>query len=135
MAEALSSALLLSVLNDFPEHERRPEPEVRGFDRAGVMARTRPEQLRGAVAAQSARLATETDIDSYEEVANALEDIRRGDAVRLDLGDPLDVRIRTLAAETLPPPPSRARPPGVRSADRRAGRSPTGRPRPTRARS
>lgn len=99
-AEALSSALLLPVLNDFPEHERRPEPEVRGFDLAGVLARTRPEQLRGAVAAQLARLATESGIDSYKEVANALEDIRRGDAVRLDLGDPLDVRIRTLAAET-----------------------------------
>ncbi|WP_149823059.1 SMI1/KNR4 family protein [Streptomyces tailanensis] len=98
-AEALSSALLLPVLNDFPEYERRPEPEVRGFNLAGVLERARPQRLRGAVAAQLARLAAETGIDSYEEVANALEDIRRGEAVRLDLGDPLDVRIRTLAAE------------------------------------
>ncbi|GEC08635.1 hypothetical protein SSP24_62900 [Streptomyces spinoverrucosus] len=96
----LTSALLLPVLDDFPEHARRPVPEVRHFDLAGLVERTPPQRLRTAVAAQLARLAAETRIDTYEEVADALERIRLGESLQLNTGDPLDLRMRTLAAES-----------------------------------
>lgn len=96
----LTSALLLPVLDDFPEYELRPVTVVRNFDLAALVERTEPRRLRTAVAAQLTRLAAETRIDTYPEVADALARIRRGEDVRVLPDDPLDLRMRTLAAET-----------------------------------
>ncbi|WP_416978216.1 SMI1/KNR4 family protein [Streptomyces sp. T028] len=99
-ATELSSALLLPVLDDFREDECRPVSRVRGFDLAELVERTPPHRLRRAVTAQLVRLAAETRVDTYEEVTAALETIRRGKTVSLTHDDPLDMRMRTLAAET-----------------------------------
>ncbi|MBM4825954.1 MULTISPECIES: SMI1/KNR4 family protein [Streptomyces] len=136
----LPSALLLPLLDDLPDPACGPAGEVRGFGLAALVDRTRPERLRRACAAQLRRLAAETGIDAYPEIADALA--RTGRAERngsdagehlgpdageplgpdareplgldagehlgpdaatnlgLGVGDPLDLRIRTLAAET-----------------------------------
>ncbi|MFH8935864.1 SMI1/KNR4 family protein [Streptomyces griseosporeus] len=128
----LPSALLLPLLDDLPDPACGPAGEVRGFDLAALVDRTPFERLRRACAAQLRRLAAETGIDAYPEIADALartgreehlgpdagEHLGPDDGERLGLdagehlgpdaatnfglgvGDPLDLRIRTLAAET-----------------------------------
>ncbi|WP_327238368.1 hypothetical protein OG349_34560 [Streptomyces sp. NBC_01317] len=51
------------------------------------------------MAAQLARLASGTGIDTYPEIARALRRIRRNEPVDLSADEPLDLRMRTLAAE------------------------------------
>ncbi|MFI6373366.1 hypothetical protein [Streptomyces sp. NPDC050546] len=95
--EELTSALVLPLLDDLPERE--PEACVRDFDLAGLVERTPPRRLRTAVAAQLARLAAETHLDTHPEVTEALDRIQRGLPVDCDQDDPLALRIRALAAE------------------------------------
>ncbi|MFF5449481.1 SMI1/KNR4 family protein [Streptomyces sp. NPDC012888] len=96
--EPLASALLLPLLDDCaePYHE---VTTVRDFDLGGLIARTEPERLRAAVAAQLVRLAAEAGIDLYPEVAGALERIVRDEPVDLAPDGPLGLRMRTLEAE------------------------------------
>ncbi|MGW7458352.1 SMI1/KNR4 family protein [Streptomyces sp. NPDC054797] len=96
--ELLASALLLPVLDDVPP-ARHPVSSVRDFDLGGLVERTPPHRLRSAMAAQLARLASETGIDTYPEIAQALERIRRNEPVDLQADGPLDLRMRTLSAE------------------------------------
>ncbi|MGD1218646.1 SMI1/KNR4 family protein [Streptomyces krungchingensis] len=98
VAAELTSALLLPVLDDMPE-TGSPVTFVRDFDLAALVGRTPADRLRAAFAAQLARLAAETHIDTYPEVADALELIGRGERVPLTADDALDLRLRTLAAE------------------------------------
>ncbi|MFC9509392.1 hypothetical protein [Streptomyces sp. NPDC057002] len=95
--QELTSALVLPLLDDLPERE--PEACVRDFDLAGLVEHTPTRRLRTAVAAQLARLAAETHLDTHPEVTEALERIRHGLPVDCDQHDPLALRIRTLAAE------------------------------------
>ncbi|MFJ2647679.1 SMI1/KNR4 family protein [Streptomyces sp. NPDC087420] len=93
------SALLLPVLDDL-QPARHPVSLIRGdFDLGGLVDRTPPERLRSATAAQLARLASETAIDTYPEIARALERIHRNEPVDLSADGALDLRMRTLAAE------------------------------------
>ncbi|OKI26770.1 SMI1/KNR4 family protein [Streptomyces sp. CB03911] len=96
--EPLASALLLPVLDDVPP-TRTPVSSVRDFDLGGLVDRTPPQRLRSATAAQLARLASESGIDTYPEIASALERIRRDEPVDLTADGALDLRMRTLAAE------------------------------------
>ncbi|MCX4625388.1 SMI1/KNR4 family protein [Streptomyces sp. NBC_01443] len=96
--EPLASALLLPVLDDVPP-SRYPVCSVRDFDLGSLVDRTPPERMRSAMAAQLARLASETGIDTYPEIAQALERIRRNDPVDLPADGALDLRMRTLSAE------------------------------------
>ncbi|KOX19833.1 MULTISPECIES: SMI1/KNR4 family protein [unclassified Streptomyces] len=96
--EPLASALLLPVLDDLPP-ARTPVSSVRDVDLGGIVERTPPERLRSAMAAQLGRLASETGIDAYPEIAGALERIRRNEPVDLPAGGDLDLRMRTLSAE------------------------------------
>lgn len=96
--ELLASALLLPVLADVPP-ARLPVSHVRDFDLGGLVDRTPPERLRSAAAAQLARLASETGIDTYPEIVRALERIRRDEPVDLPADEALDLRMRTLSAE------------------------------------
>ncbi|MFE9934244.1 SMI1/KNR4 family protein [Streptomyces sp. NPDC005533] len=93
-----ASALLLPVLDDLPP-SRHPVSSVRDFDLAGLVDKTTPQRLRAVVAAQLARLASETGIDTYPEIAGALERIRRDEPVDLAADGPLDLRMRALSAE------------------------------------
>ncbi|MGA5897077.1 hypothetical protein [Streptomyces venetus] len=95
----LTGALLLPLLDDLPEAEDEPPARVGDFDLARLVESTPPQRLRVAVAAQLSRLASETGIDTYPEVAEALDRIHRGLPVRCDQDDPLGVRMRTLTAE------------------------------------
>ncbi|MFC8583938.1 SMI1/KNR4 family protein [Streptomyces sp. NPDC057217] len=97
--EPLASALLLPVLDDLPP-ERHRVSSVREVDLAGLVDRTPPERLRSAMAAQLARLASETGADAHPEIERALERIRRNEPVGLPADGALDLRMRTLAAET-----------------------------------
>lgn len=96
--EPLASALLLPVLDDLPP-TRTLVSSVREFDLGGLVDRTPPERLRSAMAAQLARLASETGIDTFPEIAQALERIRRNEPVDLPADGVLDLRMRTLSAE------------------------------------
>ncbi|MES9510335.1 SMI1/KNR4 family protein [Streptomyces sp. NPDC000609] len=95
----LESALLLPVLDDMLP-TRHPVSSVRDFDLGGLVDRTPPERLRSAMAAQLARLASETGIDTYPEIAQAVERIRREEPVDLVADGALDLRMRALAAES-----------------------------------
>ncbi|WP_052310361.1 hypothetical protein [Streptomyces viridochromogenes] len=95
----LTGALLLPLLDDLPDAENEPPARVGDFDLARLVQSMPPQHLRVAVAAQLTRLASETRIDTYPEVAEALDRIRRGLPVRCDQDDPLGVRMRTLNAE------------------------------------
>lgn len=95
----LESALLLPVLDDVPS-TRHPVSSVRDFDLGGLVDRTPPERLRSGMAAQLARLASETGIDTYPEIAQAVERIRRDEPVDLAADGALGLRMRTLAAES-----------------------------------
>ncbi|MFE3942341.1 SMI1/KNR4 family protein [Streptomyces sp. NPDC059118] len=95
----LESALLLPVLDDVLS-TRHPVSSVRDFDLGGLVDRTPPERLRSAMAAQLARLTSETGIDTYPEIAQAVERIRRDEPVDLTADGALDLRMRTLAAES-----------------------------------
>ncbi|MFE7186539.1 hypothetical protein [Streptomyces erythrochromogenes] len=86
------------VLDDMPP-ARYPVTSVRGFDLGALVDRTPPQRLRPAVAAQPARSASETGIDTYPEIAQALERIRRDEPVDLSADGDLDLRMRTLSAE------------------------------------
>ncbi|MET8830513.1 SMI1/KNR4 family protein [Streptomyces sp. NPDC004610] len=119
----LPSALLLPHLDDLEPYRRLPMTEVRQYDLAGLFERTEPRQLRTAFAAQLARLAEETRLDTYPEIAQALVLVRRDTEVPLAPDDPLDLRLRTLAAETraaqrLLTPPWSAEPVRVTQDDR-----------------
>ncbi|MFI5617818.1 SMI1/KNR4 family protein [Streptomyces sp. NPDC051567] len=94
----LASALLLPVLDDVLP-VRHPVSSVRDFDLGGLVDRTPPERLRSAMTAQLARLASETGIDTYPEIAQALEQIYREEPVDLPADGALDLRMRTLSAE------------------------------------
>ncbi|MFD3681295.1 hypothetical protein [Streptomyces sp. NPDC058613] len=96
--EPLASALLLPVLDDVPPAPH-PVSSVRDFDLEALVDRTPPQRLRSAMAAQLARLASETGIDTYPEIAQALERIHRNEPVDLPADGPLDLRMRTLSAE------------------------------------
>ncbi|MFJ9942870.1 SMI1/KNR4 family protein [Streptomyces erythrochromogenes] len=96
--EEPTSALLLPVLDDMPP-ARHPVTSVRDFDLGALVDRTPPHRLRSAMAAQLARLASETGIDTYPEIAQALERIRRDEPVDLSADGALDLRMRTLSAE------------------------------------
>ncbi|MGW7253847.1 SMI1/KNR4 family protein [Streptomyces sp. NPDC054834] len=95
----LTSGLLLPVLDDIDADAHRYVDEVRDFDLAGLVKRTPPERLRTAMAAQLARLAAETRVGGYGEIAGAVARIRRGESVDLTPDGPLDLRIRTIDAE------------------------------------
>ncbi|MFZ3493937.1 SMI1/KNR4 family protein [Streptomyces sp. 5.8] len=94
----LASALLLPVLEDL-EPDPYPVSSVRDFDLGALVDRTPPDLLRSAMAAQLARLASETGIDGHPEIARALDRIRRDEPVDLTADGDLDLRMRTLAAE------------------------------------
>ncbi|MCB5163924.1 SMI1/KNR4 family protein [Streptomyces bambusae] len=96
--EPLASALLLPVLDDI-RPTGHPVSEVREVDLAGLVDRTPPERLRSAMAAQLARLAAETGIGTYPEMAHALERTARNEPVDLGADGALDLRIRRLSAE------------------------------------
>jgi cell wall assembly regulator SMI1 len=96
----LTSALLLPVLEDVDGASNRYVGVVRHFDLAALIERTPPARLRTAMAAQLARLAAETRLDVYDEVSDALARTTRGESVHLAPDSPLDLRIRTLTAET-----------------------------------
>ncbi|MFE2853887.1 SMI1/KNR4 family protein [Streptomyces lavendulae] len=98
-AAPLASALLLPVLDELPQ-SRHPVTVVRDVDLGALVERTPPERLRAAVAAQLARLASETGIDGYPEIARALERAGRGEPVDLTADGALDLRMRTIRAET-----------------------------------
>ncbi|GAA1386067.1 hypothetical protein GCM10009639_09430 [Kitasatospora putterlickiae] len=98
-AALLASALLLPVLDEVPE-ARHPVTVVRDFDLGALVERTPPERLRSAMAAQLVRLAAETGIDGYPEIARALEQAGRGEPVDLTADGALDLRMRTIRAET-----------------------------------
>jgi hypothetical protein len=95
----LTSALLLPLLDDLPASECGFPERVRHLDLAGLVERTPPQRLRAAIGAQLSRLASETRLDTYPEVAEALDRIHRGLPVDSDQDGPLGVRMRTLAAE------------------------------------
>ncbi|MEU8504415.1 SMI1/KNR4 family protein [Streptomyces brevispora] len=97
-AAPLASALLLPVLDEVPK-ARHPVTVVRDFDLGAIVERTPPERLRCAMAAQLARLASETGIDGYSEIARALEQVGRGEPVDLRADEALDLRMRTIRAE------------------------------------
>ncbi|MET8754347.1 hypothetical protein ABZW32_30275 [Streptomyces sp. NPDC004667] len=97
-AAPLAGALLLPVLNEVLQ-ARHPVAVVRDFDLGALVDRTPPERFRSAVAAQLARLASETGIDGYPEIARALEQAGRGEPVDLTADGPLDLRMRTSRAE------------------------------------
>ncbi|MEU5595257.1 SMI1/KNR4 family protein [Streptomyces sp. NPDC020298] len=96
----LTSGLLLPLLEDIDPDAHRYVDEVRDFDLAGLVKRTPPQRLRTAMAAQLARLAAETGVEGYDEIAGAVARIRRGENVDLTPDGPLDLRIRTIDAET-----------------------------------
>ncbi|WP_406096348.1 SMI1/KNR4 family protein [Kitasatospora purpeofusca] len=98
-AAPLPSAMLLPLLEEVPQ-ARHPVTVVRDFDLGALVERTPPERLRSAVAAQLARLASETGLDGYPEIARALEQAGRGEPVDLTTDGPLDLRMRTVRAET-----------------------------------
>ncbi|MEV0193514.1 hypothetical protein AB0I39_33950 [Kitasatospora purpeofusca] len=98
-AAPLASALLLPLLAEVPE-TRHPVTVVRDLDLGTLVERTSPKRLRSAVAAQLARLASETGIDRYPEIALALEQAGRDEPVDLTADGPLDLRMRTVRAET-----------------------------------
>ncbi|MFE6750629.1 SMI1/KNR4 family protein [Kitasatospora purpeofusca] len=98
-AAPLSSALLLPLLEEVPQ-ARHPVTVVRDIDLGALVERTPPERLRSAVAAQLARLTSETGIDSYPEIARALQQARRDEPVDLTTDGPLDLRLRTVRAQT-----------------------------------
>ncbi|MER5863238.1 SMI1/KNR4 family protein [Kitasatospora sp. NPDC002040] len=95
----LASALLLPVLDELPE-PRHQITFVRDFDLGTLVQRTAPERLRSAVAAQLARLAAETGTDGYPEIVRALAQAGRGEPVDLAADGALDLRMRTIRAET-----------------------------------
>ncbi|MDQ1015626.1 hypothetical protein [Streptomyces afghaniensis] len=95
----LTSALLLPLLDDLPTEDCGFPSQVRHLDLAGLVERTPPQRLRAALAAQLSRLASETHLDTYPEVSEALDRIRRGLPVACDQDDPLASRMRTLAVE------------------------------------
>ncbi|MEU0244024.1 hypothetical protein ABZ192_06770 [Streptomyces sp. NPDC006235] len=96
----LTSALLLPLLDDLPRAEDCGFPsQVRHLDLAGLVERTPAQRLRAAIAVQLSRLASETHLDTYPEVAEALDRIHSGLPVACDPDGPLDSRMRTLAAE------------------------------------
>ncbi|WP_328972333.1 SMI1/KNR4 family protein [Streptomyces sp. NBC_00239] len=98
--EPAASALLLPVLADLRPASGHEVSSVRDFDLAGLVARTPPERMRAATAAQLVRLAAETGLDAHPEVSEALDRIGRGEPVELAADGPLDLRMRSLAAET-----------------------------------
>ncbi|MFB8205791.1 SMI1/KNR4 family protein [Kitasatospora purpeofusca] len=98
-AAPLASALLLPLLEEVPQ-ARHPVTDVRDFDLGALVERTPPERLRSAMTAQLARLASETGIDGYPEIARALEQAGRGEPVDLTTDGALDLRMRTIRAET-----------------------------------
>ncbi|MEU9338585.1 SMI1/KNR4 family protein [Streptomyces sp. NPDC048290] len=93
----LTSALLLPR----PDDLRKPWPldEVRGFYLDELFERTEPERLRGAFTAQLARLAAETGLTAHPEITAALAGLQGGQDLTIDPDGPLDLRLRTLAAE------------------------------------
>ncbi|GLV87462.1 hypothetical protein Slala03_71510 [Streptomyces lavendulae subsp. lavendulae] len=97
-AAPLAGVLLLPVLDEVPQ-ARHPVAGVREFDLGALAQRTPPPRLRSAVAAQLARLASETGIDGYPEIARALEQARRGEPVVLQADGAVDTRMRTIQAE------------------------------------
>ncbi|CAM5699542.1 hypothetical protein STAFG_3442 [Streptomyces afghaniensis 772] len=95
----LTSALLLPLLDDLPTEDCGIPAQVRHLDLAELVERTPPQRLRAAFVSQLSRLAAETHLDTYPEVAEALDRIHRGLPVDCDQDGPLDSRLRTLAAE------------------------------------
>ncbi|MER5971543.1 hypothetical protein ABT112_17730, partial [Streptomyces sp. NPDC002055] len=98
--EELTSALLLPLLEGIDEERWQPAHFERDFDLAELIERTPPDQLRAAVAAQLVRLAVESRIDIHDEIRDALDRIVRGEEADLTVDGELDVRIRTVEAET-----------------------------------
>ncbi|WP_338783664.1 hypothetical protein [Streptomyces sp. DG1A-41] len=72
---------------------------MRHLDLAGLVERTPPQRLRTAIVAQLSCPASKTRLDTYPEVAAALDRIHRGLPVDCDQDGPLGLRMRTLAAE------------------------------------
>ncbi|WP_157880560.1 hypothetical protein [Streptomyces katrae] len=97
-AAPLASALLLPVLDRVPE-ARHPVTVVRDVDLGVLIERTPPQRLRSAAVAQLARLASETGIDGYPEIARALDQASLGEPVDLTADGALDLRMRTIRAE------------------------------------
>ncbi|GAA2380300.1 hypothetical protein [Streptomyces coeruleofuscus] len=95
----LTSALLLPLLDDLPAAECGFPERAGHLDLAGLVERTPPQRLRAAIGAQLSRLASETHLDTYPEVTEALDRIHRGLPVDVDQDGPLGLRMRTLAAE------------------------------------
>jgi hypothetical protein len=89
----LISAQLLPVLGQ-PACLERPTD---GF--GDTLARAPEDRLRSAMALQMTRLASETGLDVYPEVAQALTRVRRGERWTVDDDSPLGLRLRTVAAE------------------------------------
>jgi cell wall assembly regulator SMI1 len=89
----LISAQLLPVLGQ-PACLERPTDEF-----GDTLARAPEDRLRSAMALQMTRLASETGLDVYPEVAQALTRVRRGERWSVDDDSPLGLRLRTVAAE------------------------------------
>lgn len=99
LAEMLPSGLVLPVLEDLPEWSCRPGSYVRHFDLGALVERTPAPLFRTAMAAQLRRLIAETGLDGYPEISQAMTAMDRGETPALVADEPLDVRMRTLAAE------------------------------------
>ncbi|MEU3729822.1 SMI1/KNR4 family protein [Streptomyces sp. NPDC033538] len=97
--EPLLSGLVLPVLDDFAEWSCRPPSEVRRFDLGALVERTPTPRLRTAMAAQLRRLAAETGLDTFPEVTRVLAVVDRGETPELAEDSPLDLLMRSLAAE------------------------------------
>ncbi|HEX5567791.1 MAG TPA: hypothetical protein VFY14_12830 [Streptomyces sp.] len=94
---ALPSGLVLPLPADIPERSRHAT--VHRLDLGSAVERADEASLRAGVAAQLHRLAAETGIDSYPEVADALRCIDAGKSPPVTDDSPLGRRLRTLEAE------------------------------------
>ncbi|MEV0265135.1 SMI1/KNR4 family protein [Streptomyces sp. NPDC050617] len=90
----LTTAHILPFLDD-PRGDSSPAGDL-----ADIIAGFSDEQLRCALAKQVRRLADENGLTVYPEVGQALDDLDRGWTGPLTDGSPLDMRLRTVLAET-----------------------------------
>ncbi|MFJ8884280.1 SMI1/KNR4 family protein [Streptomyces sp. NPDC102402] len=99
LTDPLPSGLVLPVLDDFPEWSCRPHTEIRNFPLGELVEGTPAPRLRAAITAQLRRLAAETGLDAFPEVATVLAALGRGETPEPAEDSALDVRMRTIVAE------------------------------------
>ena len=93
----LLSARILPVLADIQQRavmSPRAEPQI-----AALIACAADDRLRAALSAQNRRLAAETGLDRYPEVAEALDRAEAGEVWTVSDESPLGLRLRRVAAE------------------------------------